>query len=107
MLFPHNREYRTYIAIQEWFAAVNPLPYYSAIFDSRCTDFYGWTIPKENKLIFGAALPGTGPAVQASFTSIKQLIAYGYDFLRIYGVMVRYSCVEEGIHLYMRRSKRH
>jgi geranylgeranyl reductase len=92
MLFPHNREYRTYIAIQEWFAAVNPLPYYSAIFDSRCTDFYGWTIPKENKLIFGAALPGTGPAVQASFTSIKkQLIAYGYDFsthLRRHGTLL-------------------
>lgn len=55
---------KTYVAIQEWFEAVNPQPWYSAVFDREVTDFYSWIIPKDEVLIVGSALfPGrTGPA---------------------------------------------
>lgn len=45
-----------YIAIQAWYAAAHPLPYYTAIFDEEVTDFYAWIIPKEQYLLLGAAL---------------------------------------------------
>ncbi|WPX08878.1 Rossmann-fold NAD(P)-binding domain-containing protein [Anaerocellum danielii] len=45
-----------YIAIQEWFETDCSLNYYGAIFDSEITDFYSWTIPKDNFLILGSAL---------------------------------------------------
>jgi flavin-dependent dehydrogenase len=48
-----------YAAIQEWFASAEALPYYSVIFDEGITDYFCWTIPKEDLLIVGAALrPG-------------------------------------------------
>jgi geranylgeranyl diphosphate/geranylgeranyl-bacteriochlorophyllide a reductase len=45
-----------YIAIQESVRVTSPLPYFCAIFDPAITDFYGWTIPKEDLLLVGAAL---------------------------------------------------
>jgi len=48
-----------YAAIQEWFVSTDTLPYYSVIFDEGITDYFCWTIPKEDMLIVGAALyPG-------------------------------------------------
>jgi geranylgeranyl reductase len=50
---------RTYIAIQQWVEADRQLPYFSTLFDPEITDYYCWTIPKEEHLIIGAALlPG-------------------------------------------------
>lgn len=45
-----------YIAIQAHFSNPSAMPYYTAIFDSETTDFYAWMIPKEDKLLLGAAL---------------------------------------------------
>lgn len=45
-----------YIAIQEWFKQEEKLPYYSAIFDASITDYYGWTISKNDELLVGIAL---------------------------------------------------
>ncbi|HOJ12677.1 MAG TPA: FAD-binding protein [Clostridiales bacterium] len=47
---------RSYISIQEWFQVSENQPYFSAIFDKDISDFYSWTIPKENYLIIGAAI---------------------------------------------------
>jgi geranylgeranyl reductase len=47
---------KTYISIQEWFETQDSQPYFSAIFDQDISDFYSWTIPKENSLIVGTAL---------------------------------------------------
>lgn len=47
---------RTYIAIQHWVEADSRLPYFSTLFDPEITDYYCWTIPKEDRLIIGAAL---------------------------------------------------
>ncbi|MGI6365932.1 MAG: FAD-binding protein [Bacillota bacterium] len=67
-----------YIAIQEWFEAEKPLPYYSAIFDPKITDFYAWTIPKEETILVGAAIPA-GIDVQVRFELLKHKLGrHGY-----------------------------
>lgn len=45
-----------YISIQEWFECRDNVPYFTAIFDEKITDFYSWIIPKENCLLLGSAL---------------------------------------------------
>jgi len=47
---------KKYIAVQEWIAADRTVPYFSTFFDQSITDFYGWTIPKGDMLLVGAAL---------------------------------------------------
>ena len=50
---------KQYIAIQEWFACDEEIPYFTAIFDEEITDFYSWIIPKEKHLLLGTAVePG-------------------------------------------------
>lgn len=77
-LFPRVEFKKTYISPQEWFEVEKPLPYFSAIFDSEITDFYSWTIPKENHLIIGTALkPGVDAAVK--FELLKRKLGnYGF-----------------------------
>ncbi|MDQ7825983.1 MAG: FAD-binding protein [Candidatus Eremiobacteraeota bacterium] len=49
-----------YIAIQEWNPVPETPPYFSVVFNRHVTDFYGWTIPKEDRILIGAALrPGS------------------------------------------------
>jgi flavin-dependent dehydrogenase len=50
-LFPQR-----YFAIQEWLEGDSHLPYFTSLFDPQITDYYGWTIPKGDHLIVGAAL---------------------------------------------------
>lgn len=62
---------RTYISLQEWFAVPSMPPYYSAIFDAETSDFYSWTIPKEEAIILGATvLPQQN--VTQKFESLKK-----------------------------------
>lgn len=77
-LFPGNATSR-YVAVQEWFQVEEALPYFTAIFDPRLTDFYAWTIPKEGYLLLGAALPPKQDP-QGRFEVLKQeLTARGFD----------------------------
>ncbi len=79
-LFPCNPRPLRYLAIQEHFHADKALPYFSAIFDPGITDFYCWTIPKEQSLILGAALE-PGKDAPRKFALLKEkLTAYGYHF---------------------------
>lgn len=72
-------EPRKYISIQEWFKVKNSAAYYSAIFDREITDFYSWTIPKEEFLLVGAALIPKENAPQ-KFDLLKQkLESYGFE----------------------------
>lgn len=69
-----------YISIQEWYEVDDVLPYFSAIFDDDTTDFYSWTIPKENSLLIGSALK-LGDDVSTKFETLKKkLLEYGYRF---------------------------
>ena len=67
-----------YLAIQEWFKVSENLPYFSVIFDQTITDFYAWTIPKEEFLLVGAALlPREKPGEK--FNLLKEKLNY-YGF---------------------------
>jgi len=57
--FPGAPAARLYLAIQGWFEARALDPCHTALFDPTITDFYGWAIPKADRLLVGAALrPG-------------------------------------------------
>jgi geranylgeranyl reductase len=69
---------RSYISVQEWFDAGESQPFFSAIFDSDITDFYCWTIPKEDSILVGAAILPNGN-VNERFSLLKErLIKRGY-----------------------------
>lgn len=82
LTFPDAPLPAEYIAIQEGYVTERSLPYFSAIFDPEITDFYAWTIQKEDVMLIGAALE-RGREAQQKFTLLKQkLQRYGYTFER-------------------------
>jgi len=73
---------KRYLAIQEWVEADGNMPYFSSIFDPEITDYYCWTIPKDNLLLLGAALgPGDG-ATQRFDVLKRKLRDLGFRFGR-------------------------
>ncbi len=76
-LFPSPK---LYISIQEWFKTNSNSDYYGAIFDSEITDFYSWTIPKEDYLILGSALKPNDKAKQKFELLKHKLQKYGFRF---------------------------
>jgi len=72
---------RTYFAIQEWVEADNTkFPYFSAVFDPEITDYYCWTIPKENYLVIGAALNPNDKAPGKFLLLKEKLEDFGFQF---------------------------
>lgn len=80
--FPHRIFPKKYIAIQEWFENDRVLPYFTTIFDKEITDFYSWTIPKENHLLVGAALSPQDETSLKYELLKKKLQDYGFQFGR-------------------------
>jgi len=73
---------KRYVAIQRWYEARDPQPFFSAVFDPGITDFYAWTIPKEDRLLVGAAL-APGADAHALFARLEaSLDRFGYDLSR-------------------------
>jgi geranylgeranyl diphosphate/geranylgeranyl-bacteriochlorophyllide a reductase len=73
---------KEYLAVQEWFHADTPPPWFSVVFDPGLTDFYAWTIPKGNAVLLGAALPPGADAL-ARFHALKgKLVDRGFRFGR-------------------------
>jgi geranylgeranyl reductase len=72
-------ETRKYISIQEWFQVKESSAYYSAIFDREISDFYAWTIPKEDFLLVGAALLPSANAPQKFELFKEKLNTYGFE----------------------------
>ena len=71
---------KAYIAIQHWVEADRQLPYFSTLFDMEITDYYCWTIPKQDHLIIGTALR-PGPEVKDKFELLKtKLKDNGFHF---------------------------
>lgn len=67
-----------YASIQEWYKVKNAMPYFTTIFDKEVTDYYSWTIPKEEMLILGTAIP-CRDNVNNKFKLLKQkLINKGF-----------------------------
>ena len=54
--------------------------YYGAVFDDEITDFYSWTIPKEDRIILGSALAPRGDVLRRFDLLKTRLKEYGFDF---------------------------
>jgi geranylgeranyl reductase len=79
-LFENEDKLNKYISIQEWLETDEVIPYYGAVFDSRITDFYSWTISKDKYLIIGSALKPAKDARQ-KFENLKlNLKDFGFRF---------------------------
>lgn len=77
-----------YTAVQEWLYSDEMQPYFTTIFDPAISDFYSWTIPKENMLLLGAAIPHRHD-VNAKFNLLK-------DKLKNYGFRLGSAAKREG-----------
>ncbi len=76
--FPTRPAPVKYTAVQEWFHPEETQPYFTTIFDPEISDFYCWTIPKENMLLLGAAIPHRHD-VNGRFNLLKnKLKDYGF-----------------------------
>ena len=80
--FPVDKKLVVYSAVQEWFSVPEASPYFSVFFDSRLTDFYGWSIPKEDSLLVGAALIPRQQTLERYKELKSKLAAYGYPLQR-------------------------
>lgn len=75
---PHKNP-EVYASIEEWFKVSQVTPYFTTIFDREVTDFYSWTIPKEDYLILGSAIP-KGEETNNKFNLLKsKLRKRGYE----------------------------
>lgn len=62
LAFGHLAQPKRYVALQSEHETDGCEPHFGALFDERLTDFYGWTVPKEDRLLVGVALPGGASA---------------------------------------------
>ncbi len=69
---------RRYFSIQEWFKHASPLHAYGAFFDNRISDFYSWTIPKEDALMVGATFPSRKNCLERFELLKQELRKQGY-----------------------------
>lgn len=70
---------KTYISVQEWFKASQNQPFFSAIFDNDISDFYSWTIPKEDCILVGATVLLNENAGQRFNLLKERLVKRGYE----------------------------
>ena len=79
-LFADRPRPRRYLALQQWRRiSKTPPPHFVAVFDRRITDFYCWTIPKQDLLVIGAAL-FPGGDIRGRFALLeKNLAARGVE----------------------------
>jgi flavin-dependent dehydrogenase len=69
---------RKYFSIQEWFKDAAPLNEYGAFFDNRISDFYSWTIPKNDALVVGATFPARKNCLERFELFKNELRKHGY-----------------------------
>lgn len=77
---PDHPTPKTYISIQEYYKADTSLPYFSAIFDHDITDFYSWTIPKNDLLVLGTAVMPKNKPYEKFIMLKEKLISRGFEF---------------------------
>jgi geranylgeranyl diphosphate/geranylgeranyl-bacteriochlorophyllide a reductase len=74
LAYPDRREPPSYVAVQEWWEVRHAEAAFTAVFDPALTDFYAWAIPKDGRLVVGAALP-PGPAARDRFVALRATLA--------------------------------
>ncbi len=76
--FP-KKKIRSYVAVQQWFPESHAVPFYSCVFDSKCSDCYSWSISKDGYFIFGGAYPARD--CRKRFEEQKAALSqYGFQF---------------------------
>lgn len=78
--FPDAASPRRYSAIQGEFSLLGADPYYGSIFDSTLTDFYGWSIPKGDRLLLGAAFPSEAGVPEKFARLVERAREFGFGF---------------------------
>ncbi len=79
-LFP-KLKFKEYVSLQEVFHQEhnNNLPYFSSLFHPKITDYYAWSLPKDDTFIFGAAIPAGKGAIK-KYEELKEMVKdFGYD----------------------------
>lgn len=71
-----------YVAIQARFRARSDEPFYGAVFDESLTDFYGWTVPKADSVLVGAAFRPGRDAARRFDAFVSRLDRLGWDLGR-------------------------
>lgn len=71
----NNDPIQRYASIEEWYRIKPVMPYFTTIFDSDITDFYSWTIPKEEYVIVGSAIPFR-EKVNSKFQLLKEKLVH-------------------------------
>jgi flavin-dependent dehydrogenase len=71
-----------YVAIQDWVESRGTTPYFSSVFDPAVTDYYGWTIPKDDHLIVGAAQPPRDRTLERFELLRQRLVEWGFPLGR-------------------------
>lgn len=71
---------KTYITIQEFYQTDSSYPYFSAIFDDEITDFYSWTIPKNDLLVLGTAVSPKNQPYEKFLALKNKLFSKGFKF---------------------------
>ena len=69
-----------YIAVQAEFCGAESDPFYGAVFDGSLTDFYGWTIPKGDTTLVGAAFRSRTGARRNFEEFVERLRCHGFRF---------------------------
>lgn len=72
-LAPEAPRPKPYISLQKWYPLHASMPYYTGLFDSETTDYYSWTIQKNDHLILGTAVP-VGEPVRERFEALREKI---------------------------------
>lgn len=72
-----------YLAIQEQYEMCGESHFFDAFFDPELTDFYGWSIPKREVLLLGAALRPGSDACGRFAAFRRRLEARGFRFGRL------------------------
>ncbi|AIO18074.1 Kynurenine 3-monooxygenase [Candidatus Izimaplasma bacterium HR1] len=81
-LYPDDK-IKKYISIQKWYLQDEPVNHYTAIFDKEISDYYSWTISKDNMLVLGTAISVNEENPHAKFDELEELIkSKGYDVSR-------------------------
>ena len=80
-----------YVSIQDIYKRGQTLPYYYSIFDKKTTDFYSWLIQKDDRVLFGSAIPWGDDIIEKHNKLSAKLVQDGYiegDVLKRNGAII-------------------
>lgn len=71
-LYP-NDSIKKYVSMQRWYKQSKPVNHYTAIFDREISDYYSWSISKDDMLLLGTAVQ-KGENIRESFQKLEDLM---------------------------------